>query len=219
MVYTSRDTRYAAFLSSRVHFHQPLLSFFYTISLCGAIDPIPPPTPFGNRNLTDSIRSGVTTVAVGGAGAALGPAVGGSTAGREGSAQVQSVSRRTANLFKSTAGGAAGGAGAPAAAAGTGESPKPVEYTILLHPPLVVENLLPHAGTFELVDQVMHTILVTIFSENFNSAFNSMFLWLVSRANDSRHCSRIAFLFQEVEFGFINMTGITVRESPSYFSK
>ena len=25
---------------------------------------------------------------------------------------------------------------------------------MMLHPPLVVENLLPHAGTFELVDQV-----------------------------------------------------------------
>ncbi|CAM9531985.1 unnamed protein product, partial [Ascophyllum nodosum] len=87
--------------------------------------------------------NGVTTVAAGGAGAALGPAVGGPTAGREGSAQVQSVSRRPANLLKSTAGGAAG---APAAAAGAGESPKPVEYTMLLHPPLVVENLLPHAG-------------------------------------------------------------------------
>ena len=151
-------------------------SFFYIIPSCGAIDPIPPPTPFGARNLTDSIRSGVTTVAAGGAGEALGRAVGGPTVGREGPAQVQSVSRRPANLFKSTAGGAAGAAGAPAAAAGAGESPKPVEYTILLHPPLVVENLLPHAGTFELVDQVMHMILVIFFSEKFNSAFNSMFL-------------------------------------------
>lgn len=25
---------------------------------------------------------------------------------------------------------------------------------MMLHPPMVVENLLPHAGTFELVDQV-----------------------------------------------------------------
>ena len=182
MVYTSRDTRCVAFLSSRVHFYQRLLSFFYTIPSCGAIDPIPSPTPFGTTNLPDSIRSGVTTVAAGGAGAALGPAVGGPTAGREGSAQVQSVSRRPANLLKNTAGGAAG---APAAAAGAGESPKPVEYTMLLHPPLVVENLLPHAGTFEVVDEVMHTILVRIVSAISTVLFDSTFLWLASRANES----------------------------------
>ncbi|CAN0341120.1 unnamed protein product [Hapterophycus canaliculatus] len=30
---------------------------------------------------------------------------------------------------------------------------------MMLHPPLVVENLLPHAGSFELVDQVSCTVL------------------------------------------------------------
>lgn len=37
---------------------------------------------------------------------------------------------------------------------GAATSTPPIEYTMMLHPPLVVENLLPHAGTFELVDQV-----------------------------------------------------------------
>lgn len=37
---------------------------------------------------------------------------------------------------------------------GTPTTAPPIEYTMMLHPPLVVENLLPHAGSFELVDQV-----------------------------------------------------------------
>ncbi|CAM9597685.1 unnamed protein product, partial [Laminaria digitata] len=36
---------------------------------------------------------------------------------------------------------------------GSASSTPLVEYTMMLHPPLVVENLLPHAGDFELVDQ------------------------------------------------------------------
>lgn len=85
------------------------------------------------------------------------PATGG-TASRDGCGQSQGGggggARRPGNLFKS---GGAGGAGASTAAGGGARSAQPfppVEYTILLHPPLVIENLLPHAGTFELVDQV-----------------------------------------------------------------
>lgn len=86
------------------------------------------------------------------------PAATGSTAGRDGCGQSQGGggggARRPGNLFKS---GGAGGGGASTAAGGGARSAQPfppVEYTMLLHPPLVVENLLPHAGTFELVDQV-----------------------------------------------------------------
>lgn len=57
--------------------------------------------------------------------------------------------RRAGGFFKSTTGG---GGDATAEASRT---PAPsVEYTMRLHAPLVVENLLPHAGDFELVDQV-----------------------------------------------------------------
>lgn len=85
-------------------------------------------------------------------------AAAGGTAGRDGYGQSQGGGgggvRRPGNLFKS---GGAGGPGASTAAGGGARSAQPfppVEYTILLHPPLVIENLLPHAGTFELVDQV-----------------------------------------------------------------
>lgn len=44
-------------------------------------------------------------------------------------------------------------AGGPAAGRGPAMA-SPIEYTMMLHPPLVVENLLPYAGSFELVDQV-----------------------------------------------------------------
>lgn len=59
------------------------------------------------------------------------------------------VGKRPGGFFKSAGGGGVGAsAGNPAAPA------RPVEYTMLLHAPLIVENLLPHAGDFELVDQV-----------------------------------------------------------------
>lgn len=61
--------------------------------------------------------------------------------------------KRPGGFFKG--GGNAPSGAAPAAQGGSGaDSVPPVEYTMLVHPPLVVENLLPHAGDFELVDQV-----------------------------------------------------------------
>ena len=33
-----------------------------------------------------------------------------------------------------------------------GALPPLYEYSLLVHPPLVIENLLPHAGTFQLAD-------------------------------------------------------------------
>lgn len=59
--------------------------------------------------------------------------------------------RKSGGFFKSGGGVAEATAGA---SAGGADVTPPVEYTMLLHPPLVVENLLPHAGDFELVDQV-----------------------------------------------------------------
>lgn len=67
--------------------------------------------------------------------------------------QVGGGVKRPAGFFK-TAGGAGTGVASAAQAGGVVDSPPPVEYTMLIHPPLVVENLLPHAGDFELVDQV-----------------------------------------------------------------
>lgn len=61
--------------------------------------------------------------------------------------------KRHGGLFLKSGGG--GGVGALAGGRNaTGCAARPVEYTMMLHPPLVVENLLPHAGDFELVDEV-----------------------------------------------------------------
>lgn len=112
------------------------------------------------RNVTETWRSSA------GVGAGIFASTGGTMAAhRDVLASTQSAkegggSKKTPNLFKSGGGGGAG-AGAAAASGAVGGSgsnaqrtPPPVEYTMLLHPPLVVENLLPHAGDFELVDQV-----------------------------------------------------------------
>lgn len=60
-------------------------------------------------------------------------------------------------MFKSGGGVGGGGGGAVLPPTREGRAMRnncPVEYTMMLHPPLVVENLLPHAGDFELLDQV-----------------------------------------------------------------
>lgn len=61
--------------------------------------------------------------------------------------------RRGGGFFKS-----AGAGGGEATAEASRAPAPPVEYTMRLHAPLVVENLLPHAGDFELVDQVQRKL-------------------------------------------------------------
>lgn len=109
------------------------------------------------RSFTETSRSGTgADVGSGSAATSFGAAVGGHTGhastssqgGKEGAG-----AKKAGNIFKS---GSVEGTAAPGAAGegGSASSTPLVEYTMMLHPPLVVENLLPHAGDFELVDQV-----------------------------------------------------------------
>lgn len=62
---------------------------------------------------------------------------------------------------------------------GAAATPPPIEYTMMLHPPLVVENLLPHAGTFELVDQVRSKCIVCCVARRsaYTTTRNNMEMW------------------------------------------
>lgn len=70
--------------------------------------------------------------------------------------------KKHGGLFLKSGGGGGGGAGVASAGGrnATGAAAPPVEYTMMLHPPLVVENLLPHAGDFELVDEVRERLVL-----------------------------------------------------------
>lgn len=77
--------------------------------------------------------------------------VGGGEVHSSGAREGGVVGKRHGGLFLKSGGGVGASAGGRNATSGAA---RPVEYTMMLHPPLVVENLLPHAGDFELVDEV-----------------------------------------------------------------
>ena len=117
---------------------------------------------FANRSFAETSRAGTgADVGSGSSATSFNAAVSGyaghastsSQGGKEGGG-----GKKAGNIFKSGGGGGGsveGTAGHAAAGEGSSTSSTPlVEYTMMLHPPLVVENLLPHAGDFELVDQV-----------------------------------------------------------------
>ena len=116
---------------------------------------------FANRSFAETSRAGTgADVGSGSSATSFNAAVSGyaghastsSQGGKEGGG-----GKKAGNIFKSGGGGGSveGTAGHAAAGEGSSTSSTPlVEYTMMLHPPLVVENLLPHAGDFELVDQV-----------------------------------------------------------------
>ena len=138
----------------------PLLSadFCYAQLICYPL--FLPPESACYRTFAEASRTGTGADVGGGSSAtSFGATMGGhaghsstsSQGGKEGGG-----GKKAGNIFKSGGGGGVeGAAGSGAAAEGGSASNTPlVEYTMMMHPPLVVENLLPHAGDFELVDQV-----------------------------------------------------------------
>lgn len=121
--------------------------------------------PTKHRNITESLRTG-TSAGVSGLLPANsgGSGISGHSLSHSARDETRPGGKRAPHLFKSGGGASVPGAttaaaasavgGGRAGASAVGPVDPPVEYTMLLHPPLIVENLLPHAGDFELVDQV-----------------------------------------------------------------